>query len=103
MYLQASIILGAFFLFAAFIGFHDMAPYLILRWAGFLYCAYTAWLVRKKSPAGFWLFVLMAVIINPIIKLRFSRDTWETIDMVYGVVIFSAARIRSRIRFHNGE
>ena len=57
----------------------------ILGMVGFLYFAY----LDSKDKIKFTpqLFVVAALILNPIIKIPFGRNTWQIIDIILSVIL----------------
>ena len=91
MYFKISVVVSAFLLYAAFIGFHSYGPYNILRTVVCLFSAYSAYRLYEKSETFAWIFAIMAIIINPIIKIHLSKSTWSLVDVVFaGIILFSA-------------
>lgn len=91
MYFKISVAVSAFLLYAAFIGFHSYDPYNILRTVVCLFSAYSAYRVYEKSETFSWIFAIMAIIINPIIKIHLSKSTWGLVDVVFaGIILFNA-------------
>jgi hypothetical protein len=52
---------------------------------GFIYFAYAD--NKDKIKITPQLFVIAAIIINPIIKIPFRRNTWQIIDIILAVVL----------------
>ena len=66
---------------------YDGAPYgfyQILRFVVTIFAAWSAVKVYNKNPQSFWLFVFVAIAIlfNPIIKITFEREIWRVIDVI---------------------
>ena len=53
---------------------------------GFVYLAYVEYSLKLKLTPQ--IFVAMAIIINPIIKILFDRDTWQIVDIILVVIVF---------------
>ena len=65
--------------------------YQILRWAicGItIYSAYLAYL--KEKFTWVWIFVIIAVLFNPISVIYFSKSTWSILDVITaGIILVS--------------
>jgi len=57
----------------------------IFGMVGFIYFAYAD--NKDKIKITPQLFVIAAIIINPIIKIPFRRNTWQIIDIILAVVL----------------
>jgi len=68
---------------------HAYGYYTLLRWitcgAGG-YFAYVAYESGKNTWA--WILGIMALIFNPVIPFHLDRDTWATVDLISGVLLF---------------
>lgn len=42
---------------------------------------------RSKSPGWFWLFVSIAIIFNPVLKIHLSRSAWLIFNMIAFVIM----------------
>ena len=73
-------LIAAVMLFAA-LGRHAYDYYTLLRWIACGVCAYTAFQAMQSKRIG-WLFVFIiaALVLNPIAPMRFKRDTWAFVD-----------------------
>lgn len=98
MYLKISLAVIAFLLYAAIIGFHSYAPYNILRLTVCLFSVYSACLWYKKSEFLTWGFAIMAIVMNPIVKIHLSRETWGIVDFVFICVIVVSMRLFQSIK-----
>jgi ABC-type enterochelin transport system permease subunit len=97
MYFKISLAVSAFLVYTAFIGFGSYAPYNILRTVVCLYSAYSAYFWYEKSERFMWAFAIMAIMINPIFKVHFSRATWGMIDIIFaGIILFATWRLNSK-------
>lgn len=84
-----SFAVAAFLLYTGIIGFHNIGPYNILRWITFIYCGIAAFLWYERKSLFTWIFSIMAIVINPIIKIRMSRGDWQVIDIIYAIIILA--------------
>jgi hypothetical protein len=67
--------------------------YTLLRWVACGACAYTAFQAGESKKTG-WLFVFViaALVLNPIAPLRIKRDTWAIVDAAAaGLLLVSIA------------
>ncbi|HEX7570812.1 MAG TPA: DUF6804 family protein [Verrucomicrobiae bacterium] len=73
-------LIAAVMLFAA-LGRHAYDYYTLLRWIACGVCAYTAFQAAQSKKSG-WLFVFIiaALVLNPVAPLRLKRDTWAIVD-----------------------
>lgn len=80
-------IVPIFSLYAGCVGFHSYGWYDFLRIVVTLQAAVFAFLFyqeQHKTPA--FLFAAIALLFNPIIKVRLSRSDWETLDVIVGII-----------------
>jgi hypothetical protein len=74
------------------IGDHSYAIYQIAHWVVFLVACFNVWLHGRR---GRWftamLFILVAVIFNPLAAIHFRREVWEYLDAVVAVIFGAAA------------
>ena len=80
-------LIAAVMLFAA-LGRHPYDYYTLLRWVACGVCAYTAFQAAQNKKFG-WLFVFIiaAIVLNPIAPLRIKRDTWAIVDAAAAVLL----------------
>ena len=80
-------LVAAVMLFAA-LGRHTYDYYTLLRWIACGVCAFTAFQAAQSKKFG-WLFVFIitALVLNPISPLRFKRDTWAIVDAAAAVLL----------------
>lgn len=70
------------FLLGSF-GNFPFAYYQLMNWIAAGAALMTAYQARQQEKAVFmWLFILIAVIFNPIAPFFFSNDTWRIADIV---------------------
>jgi len=90
-------IIAALMLFAA-LGRHPYDYYTILRWIACGVAVFTAFQAGEMKKFG-WLviFVIVAVVLNPIVPFYLKRDTWALVDIAAGVLLlFSIAVVDIR-------
>jgi hypothetical protein len=62
--------------------------YTLLRWIACGVCAYTAFQAMQSKRTG-WLFVFIiaALVLNPVAPLRLKRETWAIVDAAAAVLL----------------
>lgn len=80
-------LIAAVMLFAA-LGRHGYDYYTLLRWIACGVAAYTAFQAMQINKVG-WLFVfvIVAIVLNPIIPLHLKRETWAFVDIAAAVLL----------------
>lgn len=80
-------LIAAVLLFAA-LGRHAYDYYTILRWIACGTAAFTAFQAAQSKKTG-WLvvFIIVAVVLNPIAPLHLKRDTWALVDIAAAVLL----------------
>lgn len=79
-------ILVAILLFVA-LGNHPYSYYQILRWSVMIIGIYSAYAAHESKKDGWaWIFGVIAVLFNPIIPFYFSKETWQFLDLVTGII-----------------
>ena len=80
-------LIAAVMLFAA-LGRHSYDYYTLLRWVACGVCAYTGFQAIQTKKNG-WLivFVITAIVLNPIATIHLKRDTWAIIDAAAAVLL----------------
>ncbi len=68
----------------------------LLGMFGFIYFAYLD--NKEKIKLTPLIFVIAAIVINPIVKIPFKRDTWQIIDLVFAVVLFLSVIFEKRLK-----
>jgi uncharacterized membrane protein YgaE (UPF0421/DUF939 family) len=89
MIIQIGVII--FILYAATIGFHGYAMYEILRIVVMIQALIYAFLFYEDNKPVSAIFAGIAVLFNPLMKIRFSRGEWEVLDL--GVAIIFAGTL----------
>ncbi len=67
----------------------------LLGMVGFIYFAYLD--NKEKIKLTPLIFVIAAIVINPIVKIPFKRDTWQIIDIIFAVVLFLSIIFEKRL------
>jgi len=50
-------------------------------------------LFSRKSPILPWVYIVLAIIFNPIIQVFFSREVWIGIDLVAAILLLSSITV----------
>ena len=80
-------IVPVFSLYAGCVGFHSYGWYDFLRIVVTLQAAVFAFLFyQSQYKASAFLFTAIALLFNPIIKVRLSRSEWEPLDVMVGII-----------------
>lgn len=79
-------LLAALLLFFA-LGQHPYSYFQILRVLVTVCAAYNAYACFNSSAKGWaWVFVVIAILFNPIAPIYLSRDTWAPLDVIAGII-----------------
>ena len=79
-------ILSAVMLIVA-LGGHPIGYYQILRWVVMVTAGYSAYVAYLFSKVGWvWTFAVVAILFNPISQFYFTKNTWQTIDIITAVI-----------------
>ena len=66
---------------------HPYSYYTLLRWATFAASVFIAVRASKGEKAvWFWVFIIIAVVFNPVLPIHLKRDTWAIIDLAAAAV-----------------
>jgi FtsH-binding integral membrane protein len=80
-------LIAAVMLFAA-LGRHAFDYYTLLRCIACGVCAYTAFQAMHNKKIGWlWIFVIVAIVLNPIAPVHLKRETWAFIDIAAAVLL----------------
>jgi hypothetical protein len=63
---------------------------------GFIYLAYLDY--KSKIKIIPQLFVACAIVINPILKISFERDTWHIVDFILAIMIIATIIFEKQIK-----
>lgn len=63
---------------------------------GFIYLAYLDYISKLKITPQ--LFVSCAIIINPILKISFDRDTWHIVDLILAIIVIATIIFEKQIK-----
>jgi TPR repeat protein len=94
--------LGAVLLLIASAGKHPYGFYMALRLVVTVGAVYWAWRVYKAGQQVWtWIFVAVAVLLNPFLPIRMQRTQWQPIDLYLGIFLIGWSGywlFRKRIR-----
>lgn len=63
--------------------------YQLLRWVVCGVSAYSAYIYyQEKNTTWMWIFIIVAVLFNPIASFYFGREIWEALDIIAAAIIF---------------
>jgi hypothetical protein len=80
-------LIAAVMLFAA-LGRHAYDYYTLLRWIACGVCAYTAFqAVQIKKFGWLFVFIIAAIVLNPVAPLRLKRETWGEVDAAAALLL----------------
>ena len=72
--------------------------YQLLRIFGTIGFAYLAWWYHQTDMKFLFLtFLCSAIILNPIIKISFSRDIWQVVDVILALVTSVSVILEKRL------
>ena len=80
--------LGAVLLLIAAAGKHPYGFYMVLRLAITVGAVYWAWRVYKEGQQVWaWIFVAVALLLNPFLRIHMQRTQWQPIDLCLGIFL----------------
>lgn len=80
-------LIAALLLFAA-LGRHPYDYYTLLRWITCGVCVFTAFQAAEMKKSGWlWVFIIVAIVFNPLAPLHLKRDTWALVDIAAAVLL----------------
>jgi TPR repeat protein len=80
--------LGAVLLLIAAAGKHPYGFYMVLRLVITVGAVYWAWRVYKAGQRAWtWMFVAVALLLNPFLPIRMQRTQWQPIDLCLGILL----------------
>ena len=80
-----------FLLYAGFFGFDSYGMYSLLRiWVCVIAVVFAFAFYSKQENYAAYIFGIIAVLFNPIIKIHFNRSTWQSIDIVVALIFACA-------------
>jgi TPR repeat protein len=83
-------ILGAVFLLIAAVGKHPYGFYMVLRLVITVGAVYWAWRVYKVGQRAWtWIFVAVALLLNPFLPIHMQRAQWQPIDLCLGILLIA--------------
>jgi hypothetical protein len=67
--------------------------YMLLRLVAFGVFAFAAFIAfDRKNKSLPWVYVFIALVFNPIIKIHFPKEIWAVIDVASGVLLLATAK-----------
>jgi len=85
---NTAVIISAIFLFLALIEGWPYGFFTLLRIIVFTASTYIAWMAyQERKEKWVWVFGLCAVLFNPVIVIRLTREIWSFIDIIVGVLM----------------
>lgn len=79
-------------------GTHPYSYFMLLRWFACVMAGYLSWRLYQSKRSGLAvLFGIVAIVFNPIAPIRFSRATWEPIDLIAGVIFLIGAFLTGKL------
>jgi len=88
--------ISAIMLFLA-LGYHPYSYYILLRWVVSFSSFYSGWVFsRLKSHNWAWFFFIVGILFNPIIPVYLNRLTWQIIDLIVSLILFTSLIIKSK-------
>lgn len=87
----------ASFIAAAIIGIGALPmPYGYYNLLRIIACGMFVWgavvLYQKQSPVMPWVFAVMAVVFNPVIKVVLEKDLWMIVDAAAAILLIATAK-----------
>jgi hypothetical protein len=80
--------LGAILLLIASAGKQPYGFYMVLRLVITVGAVYWAWRLYKVGPQAWaWIFVTVALLLNPLLPIRMHREDWQPIDLCLGIFL----------------
>ncbi len=64
-------------------GYYQLVRY--ISFAVFVYLAYTAYNKNKDFTAVFWIYLFLAILFQPFIKIALGRTIWNIVDVVVAI------------------
>jgi hypothetical protein len=93
--------LGSAALLFAALGDHPYGYYTFLRWVVCLSAIVVAWVAwHSRAQWATWVFVVVAVLFNPIAPVYLERSTWQPIDVICGIGFLAATGLERQLRTH---
>ena len=91
MYVAAAIVIADIIMLfaAAFIGFPSYTYYSVLRIITFLSSMAGVFVARElpMNKTFYYIFIILAVLFNPLFPVRLSRSAWTNIDIIAGLLL----------------
>ncbi len=63
---------------------------------GFVYLAYTDYKLKIKYTPQ--IFIVAAILLNPIIKISFDRSAWQVVDIILAVLLITSIFVEKKLK-----
>lgn len=63
---------------------------------GFAYLAYIDYKIKIKFTPQ--IFIVAAILLNPIIKISFDRDAWQVVDIILAVLLIISIFVEKKLK-----
>lgn len=81
------------------IGVQPASYYLLLRWIVAICSLYSGWLMSQLNQSNWaWALFIVGVIFNPIIPLYLDRLTWQILDVLVILILFSSLSVKKKTK-----
>jgi hypothetical protein len=93
-----TVIVAILLIFALFAGSVEIGYFTFLRWvvtASSVYYLYVIYKNIHRWSFWVWVFILLAILFNPIVPVYLDRDTWQFFDFL-ALILFSIYFFRLR-------
>jgi hypothetical protein len=61
--------------------------YQLVRFLGFVGFSILAYQEKEKQNSWFFIWLFSALLINPFLKVSLGRDIWNTIDVIWAILL----------------
>jgi len=73
--------------------------YQILRLVVTVCAIYMSWYMFDKKQSGWGVvFIILAILFNPIYPIYLQKDTWQLIDIGAAIIFFASFTVRARAK-----
>lgn len=63
---------------------------------GFAYLAYIDYKIKIKFTPQ--IFIVAAILLNPILKISFDRDAWQVVDIILAVLLIMSIFVEKKLK-----
>ena len=90
--MYSKIFTSLFLLSAGLFGFSSYGLYTFLRIWMFIFSLGSAYFYYQiESKFYSYIFIILAILFNPIIKISFNKNNWQVIDIIVGIFLLALA------------